>query len=232
MGKADPPTHVSPPPSCPSGQDPRTPLPPALSQTGVKKSWKGKKGPGGSHPRVAVTFAGLISQDWKPSPRLPPSPSSPLALARAPGAVGPLRWLPATVPNNVSASPHTSPVCRYPSAVSRPLLGVPAPWGRRHLFVPHLCSTQHRGGLPAPTGVTWGTALAQSQSNPKMRPRRLKQEGAFSAERRLSCPASVWSLYTIAWIFFHPKGSRGLTLGIGVHPKSWLTAPYRKETAS
>lgn len=121
------PGQVSPQRSCQSGQDPKTSLPPALSQAGVKKSWKGKKGPAGRHPRVAVTFAGLISQDQKLSPRLPPSPSSPLALARAPGAVGPLRWLPATLPNNVSASPHTSPVCQYPSAVSHPLLGIPAP---------------------------------------------------------------------------------------------------------
>lgn len=45
-----------------SRQDPRTYLPPGISQVAVKKSGKGKKGPGGRHPRMAVTFSGWISQ--------------------------------------------------------------------------------------------------------------------------------------------------------------------------
>lgn len=156
---------------------------------------------------------------------MPPSPSSPLALARAPGAVGPLRWLPATLPNSVSASPHTSPVCQYPSAVSRPLLSVPAPWGRRCLFVPHLCRTLHRGALGHNEG-DMGTPLAQSRGNPKMWPCSMKEGGAFNAERGLNCPASICFLYTIRWVFLHPKRRHRLILGIGVDPKTWLTAPY------
>lgn len=128
------------------------------TQAGVKKSWKGTKGPGCD--KVAVTFARLISRD----PDLPPSPSSPLALARAPGAVGPLRWLPATSPSDVSASPHTSPVCRYPSAVSRPLLSIPVPPGRRCPFVP-ICAAPSTGGLLASAEVTWGTAVALSRGH-------------------------------------------------------------------
>lgn len=51
---------------CQSKQEPRIYLSPSISQAGVKKSWKGKKGPGGKHPWMAVTFAGLISQDQNP----------------------------------------------------------------------------------------------------------------------------------------------------------------------
>lgn len=125
------------------------------TQAEVKKGWKGTKGPGCG--KVAVTFARLISQDLD----LPPSPSLLLSLARAPGAVGPLRLLPAMSLTDVSASPHTSPVCRYPSAVSRPLLSNPAPPGRRCPFVP-ICAAPSTGGLLAPVEVTRGTAVTLS----------------------------------------------------------------------
>lgn len=51
---------------CKSKQNPKTYLPPNISQGGIKKSWNGKKGPGGRRPWMAVTFAGLISQDQNP----------------------------------------------------------------------------------------------------------------------------------------------------------------------
>lgn len=42
----------------------------------------------------------------------------------------------------------------------------------------------------------------------------------------------IFVLYTIVWIFFHPKRSCRLILGIGVHPKIWLSTPCGKQTAS
>lgn len=188
-----------------SRQDPRTYLPPGISQVAVKKSGKGKKGPGGRHPRMAVTFSGWISQK--------PAAAEPLL---TPGSC------PGTQSCGVGgmaashvAEKHLSTYSHFPCLrVSICCLLSPA-WRTSTLrlevevlFIPHLCSTQQWGSQPQ---QRWQTH-AQSQGNPKVWPCHMKQVGAFNAERRLNCPASLSSLCTIMWILLHPKRKDRLIL--------------------
>jgi len=168
---------------------------------------------------VAVTFAGLISQDQKPSPWLLLTP--------------PQRWL---LPGHLEwlgrwdgCQPHCwrTSQCLLtlpPSAGIHLLSLVPCSACQRleagGVFLSPICAAPSAVGFLAQMEVTWGTAVAQSCGSHRMRPRYVKQEGAFNAGRSLNYPASICCLYTIMWIFFHPERRRGFILGNGGHSKT------------
>lgn len=206
---------------CQSKQDPSTNLPPGMSQVGVRKSWKGKRGPGGRQPQMAVTFARFMSQD-----------QNPLTFCRAPSHL----WV---LPGNsewLGRWDSCQPCC-WKTSQHQLTLDLSA---RIHLLSPVSClASQHleAGGSVWPSSVQHpavglspcrGDKLAQSQGNPKVQPCPLQQEGAFSAERSPNCAASLSCLQTIMWILLCPK--RRHRLIPCAPPKAVSPNPLRKNT--
>lgn len=148
---------------------------------------------------MAVTFAGLISQDQNPLSCCW-VPSHPWLLPGNP------KWLDqwdGCQPHCWKTSQHQ---LTHPLSTSTHLLS-PVPYlASQHLeAIGSVCPpSEHPAvGLAASTEVT--DLPRVKATNTKVQPCHLQQGGAFSEERSLNFPASPSWLYTILWIFLDPK---------------------------